>query len=248
VPQGAYVVSRDPQETAGILFALAGVGEPAEDQRELQVRVEQTLGVLRQLLPQRGPRFEEFLLRLLSLSQAGLVGPNAAPLAAKAALAMLRDEVVGQYAPEVKNRYMRRLGMTALGVAAPACLLGVLLALVRVHDGVLGAVVWGWVGCAGGVWLSFGMRKKEFGFDDLVRPEEDRMEPVIRLLFACLLTAMFMVLLALGAIEVRVGGLSSSGLLTNSWLAWVVGGLCGFSELTLPQKVANQAAAWLAAK
>lgn len=245
---GAYIVSEDRESPGSILFSLAGQGDPPEDQRELQIEVERAVGVLQRLLPQRGPEFAYLFKQVLSLSQAGLVGPSAAPRASAAALATLKDDVVGRYGASVKNRYMRQLGRAALGTAGPAAAALVALAVLGVGEPTLLALLFAWVGFPAGVWVSFGIRKRVLAFEDLVRPEEDRMEPGLRMAFAGVLTTILVLAMILGAFEVRVGSLSSDGLVENGWLAALVGALCGVSELTLPQKVVGHAGAWLREK
>jgi hypothetical protein len=76
---------------------------------------------------------------------------------------------------------------------------------------------------------------------DLINVDADRLLPGIRLLFAGAFTAVLGILLVLGVVEIKVGSLSSHDLVHSPMVAFLIGTLCGVSELTLPGAVAKKA-------
>ena len=243
--EGFFVVSQDPADKRNILFQTkTGGGVPPEDQLSLKAQVEQTLVVLQMLFEQDENKFSQVFHPLLSLAQCGLVGNSAQPEVARPALVQLRAEVVAREAGNVKNKYLRQLGVRAAWFAGPSVILGAILFCK------LGMNPWSsfcalWTGCMAGVWLSFGARKTVLGFDDLNILESDRLEPSIRLIFAGLLTMILGLLFFKKAVVVTVGAVTTSDLATDIPVALIIGCLAGFSELALPGKVAKQAALFL---
>ena len=96
-----------------------------------------------------------------------------------------------------------------------------------------------------GVWLSFGARKATFRFEDLHIPEQDRLEPMIRLFFAGLLTVILGLLFSVNAVSLTVGSITTSEINSNFRVALLIGMLCGFSEQILSSKVAKEASSFL---
>jgi hypothetical protein len=99
-----------------------------------------------------------------------------------------------------------------------------------------------WSGCMTGVWLSFGIRRPTLQFFELHIPEPDLLHPLMRLLFAGLLTVIISLLLVSKAISIGIGGISTEGIYDNGVTAWLIGALCGVSEQLLSQQVTQHAA------
>jgi hypothetical protein len=249
---GAFVVGRDNEESPrDIVFHIAAnyPGEIPQDQLELVGQVARTLTVLRALYVDGKSQFPEYFSRILSLSRAGTVGSTAQPSLALSDLAVIRDEILFREGARVKNRHMMILGRWAVLLGLPGAVvwsvsrsvpdLGYPLMMGLGSFGLL------WMGCMGGVWLSFGARKQAFSFEDLGRPEQDFVQPGLRLVFAGLLTVILGLLFVTGAVAVKVGAVSTDALLANDAVSLLVGSLCGFSEMGLTSKVAKQASAFL---
>ena len=246
MPQGYFIVSpeppNDPQARA-ILFNVApGLeGSVPDDQLALQDEIERVLVVLRSLFPAGSPRFAEYFRPLLSLAQAGLVGPYAQPDLGKRALAQLQYQVVAAEGAAVKNRYMKVLGLRALLLGTPALTAALLLRqyfpLPKVE-----AYLFVWAATMAGVWLSFGTRKTLLGFFDLHILEEDRLEPAIRLLFAGLLAIILGLLFSTKMATITIGELDFSAFESDLRLALLLGAGAGLSEKLLSQSVAKKAA------
>ena len=102
-----------------------------------------------------------------------------------------------------------------------------------------------WLGCFLGVCFSFTLRKHDFKVDDLVaKTESDLLRPVARLAFAGTLTMLLVMLSTLNMVDVKCGSLALSRVTEphSHTLAFVVGVVCGISELLLPVKVMGQTA------
>lgn len=241
--QGAFIVSRDTHDPRDIRFEVNGAyaGDIPEEQLDLRDEVDRALLVLRHLFPEGDARFEMPFRSLLSLSQLGLVGPAAQPTLAGRALAALKAEVTVREAGRVKNQYMKRLGLRAVLLGAPALLLGGVLLLWADLDPALSHFLFLWAGCMAGVWLSFGARKMRLAFEELHVLEEDRLEPMVRLVFAGVLTLFLGLLFATGMVAVVVGEVSTAAVNTDVRVSLLIGLACGLSEQVLSTKVTQQA-------
>jgi predicted small lipoprotein YifL len=243
--EGFFVVRQDDKNPHDIVFETKpGAGQPPEDQLALKSDVERTLVVLQMLFENDEKKFLQAFHPLLSLAQCGLVGPSAQPQVAKLALIELQKEVTAREAGNVKNQYLRTLGVRATLFGGPAVVLAILIYYWQ-GSNLVSSFLALWAGCMAGVWLSFGSRKTFMAFEDLNIPESDRLEPSIRLIFAGLLTMILGLLFVKQAIVVTVGSVATSALAHDCLVAIIVGCLAGFSELALPSKVAKQAALFL---
>lgn len=244
--QGAFVVSPDPpsdSQARRIMFHVApGLDGPVpDDQLALQDSIDRSLVVLESLFPPGNPRYFDYFRPLLSLAQAGLVGPHAQPELGRRALAQLQDQVVAAEGAIVKNRYMKQLGFRALLIALPATAAALALRAFSVLPSVE-AFLYVWAAAMAGVWLSFGSRKTVLGFFDLHILEEDRLEPTLRLVFAGLLALLAGLLFSTKMATLTVGQLDFSEFESDARLALLLGAFAGLSEKLLSQSVAKKAA------
>lgn len=228
-------------------------GPVPESQTRLVTEAQSILAVLGLLFPAgRDAEFSRYFRQLLSFTRVGLVGDEAQPDFACRLLDGLKAEVVANESGPIKNRYMKKLGAAAAVLAAIAA--------------VFGAIVWGlesrwdaasfatvsyffvWAGAMAGVWLSFGIRKVELRFQELHVPERDRMEPVIRLVFAGLLAIVLALVFSRELVIVTVGDFRSSDFQGSVGSAILVGMLLGISEMALPSAVTKHAERFLDSK
>lgn len=240
--EGGFFVSQDSADPRDIRFQLASETPSTIPVEQLALRdeVEQALTVLRAVYPDGHAAFHGYFRQLLSLAQTGLVGKNAQPELARRALANVKREVTLREAGRIKNGYMRVLGWRALYLGAPALVTAYVLRSLGVHSlETMLLTVWG--GCMGGCWLSFGARKPTVAFQDLQVLEEDRVEPLLRLVFAGLLAMIVAILAATGAVDVKLGALSASLLVKSYKVAILVGILTGLAEQALPSKLLKRA-------
>lgn len=245
MPKGAFLVSPDPPDDPGartIMFRTAPDldGPIPDEQLALQDAVERTLVVLESLFPNGNARFFDYYRPLLSLAQAGLVGPHAQPELARRGLLQLQDQVVVAEAAIVKNRYMKQLGMRAILLGAPALFLGAILRVFVPHSA-LEAFLYLWASTMVGVWLSFGARKTTLGFFDLHILEDDRLEPTVRLVFAGVLALLAGLVFSVKITTLTVGQVDFATFETDPRLAALLGAFAGLGEKLLSQSVAKKA-------
>ena len=246
---GAFIVFQDEQDPRDIHFKIGGGSLPVpKEQLDLKTDIESVLTVMRIIFPD-DKDFSHYFRPLLSLAQAGLVGEHARPSVAAGALAALKNEITAREAGKIKNRYMKDLGVKAAALAtiALAGAVGIRGVLAYKQSQLPSAIQFAnflflWAGCMAGVWLSFGARKTVFRFEDLHIPEEDRLEPFVRLFFAGLLTVIIGLIFTLKAVVVQLGGISSVSIIDSVRVSLLVGLLGGFSEQVLSTAVAKQAA------
>lgn len=245
MPKGAFVVSRI-QGKRDIDFQLVPDYTPPEDQLRLRDEIDRVMTVLRMLFPKEAdPRFEEYFRQLLSLAQTGLVGDSAQPELAKRALVTLKNDIIARESGRVKSRYMRNLGKKAFLIGAISLLAALILQWLGLQLQPVPNFLLLWTGCMAGVWLSFAARKRILRFEDLHILERDRLEPMVRLIFAGLLTTIFGLLFSTGAVFVKVGGISLADFTHNNQLSLLLGAILGFSEKALPSALSAQAISFL---
>ena len=238
------MVSRSENNSRDIMFnPNSNATEIPEDQLKLQSEIEKTLVVLRGITKENNERFERYFVPLLSLAQAGLVGETAQPKLSLQALETLQSEIVANEGGRIKNGYLIRLGSRALGAVSVILLL------------LLGFWNFYWTdfvsyashffvlvsGCTVGVWLSFGVRKKKLNFYNLNILEEDQLEPMIRIIFASLLTFLVGLVFSTRLVTIKFGGIETWQFTESYEIALLFGLLLGFSEQALPDTVAKQA-------
>src|SRR5262249_53369472 len=150
-------------------------------QQTLKDEIEKTLSTLQILYGSKKSesKFTEAFKKLLSLAQVGLVGEHPDTSVASAALLSLHNEIVDREAAKIKNDYMIKLGAWALAFGG----ISIVAHLLTTSFGYTNVFIL-WAGCMAGAWASFASRRVVLGFFDLVRLEEDQIEPPLRLIFA----------------------------------------------------------------
>src|SRR6266404_1940433 len=175
---GHFIVSQDAHDKRDIRFQLTEESSPVpKDQADLKNEIESVLTVMR-LLFSADEDFERYFRQLLSLAQAGLVGPHANPEIASGALAALKNEITAREGGKIKNRFMKSLALNALCIGTPAIMLGIVLWIFgsywRPESSLnlfrFSNFLFLWGACMAGVWLSFGARKTFMKFEDLHIP------------------------------------------------------------------------------
>ena len=97
------------------------------------------------------------------------------------------------------------------------------------------------IGTMMGTWVSFGARKFEMKFEELSVIEKDMMEPIIRLVFIFLSAVIFLFFMIAGIIELKVGLLSTTEVLSDYRVPLIIGMICGLVESKIGIKVHKQA-------
>ncbi|WBS04960.1 hypothetical protein OU994_12095 [Pseudoduganella sp. SL102] len=232
-------------------------GPPPKEQVELLIEIEKLLRVV-QSLYRSGPRprpeaFRIYYVKLFYLAQLGLEGPNAVPDIARSALAVTAMDLIDDEAGNIKNAYLKRLGLHTVILSVPFLALYCVafawqgewltssFALLRIDRPLLASFCMLWVGCFHGVWLSYGIRKAKIGIADLTAREEDRMQPLVRLLFAGLLTFAIGLMVTSGVVDIEIGSISLTRIIDTPTFAYLVGMCFGIAELALPASIGNKA-------
>lgn len=258
--QGYFIVSQDG-DNLDILYQVAPgmTGACPDDQLTLKNDLEATEAALKVLYPDpklRLPRFRE----LLSLAQVGLQGQNAEPKVAASALANLKQSILMIEGSLRKSRYFKELGQLAALYGLPALAVAVALKctvpqyVVPVNCNLSKLVPLAialallFSGAMVGAWLSYGLRTVTLTFDDLTTPEEDRLDPRVRLAFVGVLSLVIGLALYLGALDISLGKISSHDITHRNALALLIGVLLGASERALTGQVTKLVGNLLPAK
>lgn len=244
--KGQFTVSINPKNPQDILFTPAPGVSNLDDEEQLALRdeIDRTLSILRILFKEDEQSFQYYFQSILSLAQAGLVSDYASPKVSKRALDELKNEILAREGGKVKNRYMRELGKKVLSLGLPTFIIGSFFFFSKVFAPQT-AFLFLWSGAMCGVWLSFGVRKSIFKFQDLAIIEEDRLDPTIRLIFTGLLTVIIGLLLATGVLTINIGSVSTTAFEKDIRVALLIGMSCGFSEQALPEKIKEQTSKFL---
>ena len=246
MPDGTFIVFQDKENPRDIHFRVKeGIESVPEDQSTLRDEVDSALTVLRSIFPKGDTRFEEYFRSLLSLAQLGLASEPAFTDVAHRALIALKVDIVSREGGRIKNKYMKKLGITAFLLGVAALLVASGLHYLSPGYQPLYSFLFLWVGCMAGVWLSFGVRRTFMKFQELHVAEEDAVEPVLRLLFSGLMTITVGLLFSTKVVVVELGVLSTSQFTESAQIALLIGILSGFSEKVLPSKIARQASSLL---
>lgn len=230
---------------------------PAE-QKTLRIEVEKTLIALRTIFKDDTKSFKEYFDQLYLLSTAGLSGDPATPILASEGLASLKNDILIKEGGKIKNKYLRSLGKPVIAAVGLLSLLSIvsanipaLLETANYFDFFkTNYLVWAnffvmLTGTMAGIWVSFGARKVEIKFDELAIIEEDRLEPVLRIVFVGILATFIGLLFSTEAVQVTVGTVSSKLINHDSRVALLLGFILGFSEKMLALKVSEQASKFL---
>jgi hypothetical protein len=245
---GYFIVSQDGT-SLDIVYQIdpAATGACPDDQLALKNDLEAAEAALKVLYPDenlRVPRFRE----LLSLAQVGLQGANAEPKIAASALANLKQAILVTEGGARKNRYLKTLGKWAAIFATLPLGLAIVLRYIlpcfsvsfacdKLPVSLLINFSLLWAGAMIGAWLSYGLRTEVLTFEELTTPEEDRLEPGVRLLFVGVLALVVGLALYIGVLEISFGKISSHDFMHRSALALLIGILMGASERALSGQV-----------
>ena len=240
------------------------VASPPQDQLDLKRDTERALFAIKKLYitqvssdPPKfalDPKFRPYYVQLIDLARLGLRGPNALPEIAQRALENLAAELIDTEGGAVKNGHLAKLAQIGLLLAAPCLILYVLACLAPDYPRLMpllvklsidprqfGCFMMLWIGCFTGVTLSYGSRTTKMTLEDLIITDADYLYPLTRHLFAGTLTMILGLLLGFGVVEIKLAGVSSRQVLEDPAVAFLIGALCGISELLLPGTVYRKA-------
>ena len=239
---GYYIVRENPDDQFDIKVEInpeSGIS-PTEEQKRLYKEQEIACTIIKSLNSTDKEVKRIYFSKLLSLTQAGLVGKNPKTNLALDAIECLREEIVIIEGKRIKNKYMARLGAYA------ACGLFILFLLYLlftycVFTEIFRAVTLVGMGSMIGAWVSFGARKYEIRFEELAVIEKDMMEPVIRLMFVFVAAIILFFFMISGIIELKIGTLNTINSLKDYRVPLVIGIVCGLVESRVGVRVYKQA-------
>ncbi len=173
---------------------------------------------------------------------------------ARKRLEAFQESFVAREAEVVKNQHLRLLGLHCLAFGAALSTATFLIAYftqastpLNPWHPLLVVLVMAAASCVG-TWLSFSLRKVSITFGDLAGLEEDRLDPIGRVLFVMLLTVLGGLVLMSGLFEVKVADTSLNFTdiegtePTQQWIMAVLfGAFAGISERTLSGLVTKKA-------
>lgn len=236
--EGAWIVCQNPADPQDIQFSLkSGVVSVPEDQLTLKELVEKSLTVLRRVYASDNAKFATHYNSLLAIAQTGLVGSTANPNVATRALATFKADIVSREGIRVKNEYLIALGSFAFIFVCVATISSALALRFFPNTEEITSIAAMWIGCMGGVWLSFALGKAEIEFDDLHLVELSHKEPLIRLIFAGFLSMVLWLICDLKVLVLSVGQISTEAIVHNFKIALVFGLFSGLSEKALSSAI-----------
>lgn len=251
--KGIFRVYQDEKDPRDIHFEMIpdAIDSVPEGQQILKDEIEKALTVLKMIFPEGDNKYYPYYRPLLSLAQLGLVGENAQPELASRALESLKYDIVSIEGGKIKNKYLNSLGRNSMMLGGPLLVTAVLLRIIFGYNSEAIRIIESFLfllsGCMAGVWLSFGVRKIAFKFEELHVLEEDRLEPRIRLIFAGLLSLVFGLLFSTSAVVITVGEVNTSEFTENLQIALLLGLVLGFSENALPSALSKHVSSFIKA-
>lgn len=247
---GCYLVNKNEEIPNDIVFSVKPeIVQVTENQQKLHLEIEKTLVVVRKLFVNSEIELQHYFSQLLTLAQAGLVPENAQPVISLNALQQLKTEIIDKKSGEVKNTYFKTLGYKAILLGSPPLIIGLIIKGIYYFSdndiisnlSVFSNFLYIWSSCLLGIWLSFGARKTILSFEELTTIEEDRLEPIMRLIFVGLIALVFSLLFYKEAIVIELGSISTKQISKDSFISIIFGVFLGLSEKIIGQKITKKA-------
>lgn len=249
---GATQASAVDDSAAGMEQNKPMASDVPDEQVELKAEIDRVLATIRALFPNYGQRFPRYLQTLYTVAQAGLTGDNAQTNVAKRALMSLKQEIIDCEASRVKLRHLSTLGKWALYLGSASAICGMLFRYcanlqwpVFIDFILLSQFAFAWSGAMAGAFVSYGTRKAELAFEDLVKVERERKWFIVRLSYTGIQTMIIGLACVLNFTQVNIGNKSTLMFSYVVEVAVLVGLLCGFSEQMMSTAIAKQTSALL---
>jgi len=241
--KGYFTVQKNQKEKFDIECSLNckyAKNEVPEKQQELYLEMENVNNVIKTLHHTEDVVKEKYFNKLLSLTQAGLVGNTAQPSLALRSLEVLKEEIIFNEGKRIKNSYIKRLG----SIAGVIFLILILIYLIfQKYEFTQSFLMYlrVFMGSLVGTWISFGVRKFNIIFEHLSIIEEDMMEPFIRLIYIGICSIILLLFLNTGFLSINIGNLSTSEIKVNNEMQCTIGILCGLIESKIGINIYNKA-------
>lgn len=243
--KGYFLVSSNSNEKFDINCSLHpeyAKDEIPIEQEQLYVEVESANNVIKSLHNTRDEVKLKYFKKLLSLTQAGLVGETAQPHIALKSLNKLKDEMILIEGSRIKNDYMKKLGIKSFKYSMLAGGMYIFFQYYKPMQ-VLSMYCLAFIGALLGTWISFGARTFNITFEQLSLLEEDMMNPSLRLIYIGACAIIFILFLNTRLINFGVGNISTLMIRKSHEIQIVIGILCGLIEskigIDIYQKAVN---------
>ncbi|NFT58433.1 hypothetical protein FDF33_14810 [Clostridium botulinum] len=240
--QGVFEVRKNEQCDYDIecnIISKYAQNKIPEEQEKLYIYVEQFTSIIKSLnMTNKGIK-NEYFNKVISIAQSGLTGPNAQPILAMKSLDSLKEEIVINEGGRIKNSYMIYLGIVALAII----LIGTVLVWIfnRYKFYLFNKYIFVFQGSMIGAWISFGARKVELKFEELSIIENDRLNPIIRLIFIGISSVVLLLFINSEIITFSVGGFKSENICNSIESQVLIGVIAGLLEYKVSIGIFNKA-------
>lgn len=262
---GNVVSSPADAAARSLRFAVGtNIADPPQDQLELKADIESVLSVIQRIYPTPSGEadFRRYFVRIAGAAQVGLVGATCFPDVGKQALSSTVSDLIDQEGAQVKNKQLRALALRSALLSLPLIVLYLAfrcliegnaatqhaLKLLFINPEMASSFMVLLLGCLMGVTLSYAARTTTLTIKDLTTPDTERLKPYSRLLVSAGWSLLFGCLIVLDVFVIQIGAFSTKTFATNPLVAFVLGSVCGLSNLTLPSVVSKKAAEALSLK
>ncbi|QOR36277.1 hypothetical protein IMX26_05545 [Clostridium sp. 'deep sea'] len=239
-----FKVYENPNEKYDIIFSLNENKEIPEVYSDLIKEVQLINSVINKVYERNEANKNRYFKRLLRTAQAGAVGEFAKPELAVISLEGLKKEILEREGGNIKNNYMIKLGLNALALSIVFLILAFIFSNTNKN---LLAYCFVWIGAMVGTWMSFAIRKMELKFEDLFSLENDKMSPLIRLIFTSITATFVLLLMKNGVINISSGSFSANSPNSNEF-AFIIGAFSGLAEKKLATDLYNKSVSVLSIK
>lgn len=229
--KGFYVKKND-NSPFDIEFSLQDPSQQIPDNyKVLYSQIEKTKANLIKIFEFDLDNLEKYFEMLLSLAQAGLAGEYSTPEISLLALENLKNDILIIEGQRFKTNYIQKLGKNAL----INMIIG--FSILQISNNFdttnFDKFILVFNGAMIGSWISFGIRKLEINFEDLVSFEKDLMPCQIRLFFIGIISIIFAMIIDNRLINISVGNMNLYTLFFKNETTVLFGILCGILDKNL---------------
>lgn len=229
--KGFYVKKNDDVKY-DIEFSLVDSSQSIPEKHKiLYSEVERTKSNIIKIFERDINSLEKYFHMLLSLAQAGLSGENSTPELSLIALENLKNDILIVEGQKFKTKYIQKLGLNAFFNFILCFIFLQLLIYFNINNYNKLPLIFS--GAMIGSWLSFGIRKLEITFEDLVSFEKDLMPCQIRLIFIGIISVIFGMIIDSKLINLSIANTSIDILFLKNETTVLFGILCGILDKNL---------------
>lgn len=227
-----FYVEENSKTPYDIVFSLQDSSQEIPPKYQLLYsEVERTKANIIKIFESNPQNLEKYFKMLLSLAQAGLAGENSTPQISLIALENLKNDILVIEGFKFKNAYIIKLGENAFINIFISYLVFLVFNILEIPNFNKYFFIFG--GSMIGSWISFGIRKLEITFEDLVNFEKDLMTYQVRLIFVGIISIIFGMIIDNELITFSIGNIGLNTLLLKTETTLLFGILCGILDKNL---------------